>query len=261
MASGFDPGASGNGASGISVNVPSVSRGTGRWGLTNTASFRERGAPYDHIWLNGTRTGKAKLLTLVFPTANGDVPPGARPDPVSLDPAGKTSSAIFETFINPQQIQISYPTRTQVIQTIGGAYTDSFGYGLPQGQFTASFGWGLDNNNQTGLDRRATLKTLYQGWQELTTESGPPCHLMLAGNDTSDNLNMLVHFLSYQENTSVSAPFIYIYSMTFCVLRDYNGPANPQFIIPAIGTISGTPLDGGTPGATDTRPADNSQGR
>lgn len=250
MPSGFDPGPIGPAFPG--------QRGNGRWGLLQGVNFRERGAPFDHIWLNGGRAGQVKRLTIIFPTADGNVPKGARADPVALDPAGQTSSAIFETFINPQQIQITYPTRTQVIQTIGGAFIDSFGYGLPQGQIGGTFGWGLDQDNQTGLDRRATLKKLYYGWQQLTTQTAPPCHLLLAGNDTSDNLNMLVHFLSYQETASMSAPLQYTYALNFCVIRDYNGPANPQYL-PPIGTV---PLDGGTPGAADPgRPADNGQGR
>jgi hypothetical protein len=242
MPSGFDPGA-GQSASGRI-----------RFGLKQSTTYHERGAPYDHIWLNGTSRGQVKYLTIVFPTTDGDVPVGVRADPVSLDPTGKTSSAIYEMFVNPQQVQISYPTRTQVIQTIGGAYTDSFGYGLPQGQISGIYGWGMDNAQRTGLDRRAAFKKLYQGWQQLTTQTSPPCHLMLAGNDTSDNLNMLIHFLTYQESSNSGSPLVYAYSFSFAVIRDYNGPANPQYI-PPVGTV---PLDAGTPGS---QPANNEQGR
>ena len=212
------------------------------------SQYQERGAPYDHTWLQAPKTGEPKRLVIIFPLAKGgNVPNGARPDPTALDPAGVTGSAVFEMYINPDQIQITHPTRSQVIQTIGGAYIDSFGYGLPTGSLSGTFGWGKDKDGRTGLDRMGTLKSLYHGWQQLTTTLATPCQMLLAGNASTDNINMLVHWGSLDITRSKASPLMLNYTLTFTVLRDYNGPSNPQ-ILPPIGTV---PQDGGTPtGAT-----------
>jgi hypothetical protein len=211
---------------------------------TGVAGLRNRGAEFDHVWKNQNHANKPKRLVIIFPLASGSsVPSGAVADATSVDPSGATSAAMFEMYINPDQIQMRHPTRSQVIQTIGGAYIDSFGYGLPVGTIAGTFGWGKDLSGHTGLDRMGTLKALYYGWQQLTTTLATPCHIMLAGNDRTDNLNMLVHFGDLEISRSKSSPLTVNYSLPFTVLTDYNGPVHPQ-VIPPIGTV---PQDGGTP--------------
>lgn len=220
----------------------------GNGGASNP-NYRERGARYDHIWKLSSKTGQQKRLSIIFPLSKDAGIPSGATSTAPLDPAGATKAATFEMYINPDQLQIRYPTRSQVIQTISGAYIDSFGYGLPTGVIEGSFGWGQDQNLATGLDRMGTLKKLYHEWQRLTTTLATPVQMLLPGNANTDRLNILAHLGDLTITSSKGSPLTISYSLNFTVLRDYNGPINPQ-VLPPIGTITS---DGGTPDGGDRR--------
>jgi hypothetical protein len=189
-------------------------------------------------------TGKAKRLVIYFPIPGGIAPAGAIADPATVK-NGKATQAAFEMFINPRQFSIRYPTRSQIIQTIGGAYVDSFGWGLPSGQLSGTFGWGTDALGHTGLERAATLKALYYGWQNLTVSDTALCHLMMAGNGTSKetDINMLIFPGELTYSRSESSPLMIDFTLPFTVMKDYNKVGGIVFY-PPVGTIF---IDGGAP--------------
>ena len=142
----------------------------------------------------------------------------------------------YVLYVKPQQLQIRYPTRAQVMQTLGGAYVDTFGYGLPTGQIQGTFGWGRDILGKTGVERMIALKKLYEKWQSESVLKGYRRSELIVASDR-------VHFEVFWGDLEVAhtsnSPFLISYTLPFTVIRDRNGPAERPYGLPPVGVAPG----------------------
>lgn len=155
---------------------------------------------------------------------------------------GDNQTAFWRTYINPEQIQIRYPIRAQVIQTVGGVYFDSYGSGVPTGSISGTFGFGKDIKGQTGIQRLQLLRNLYNNWLESTvrTVKSADCSLMIP----SDDVYFYVYWGDLEVSRAKSSPFLVNYTLSFTVIKDERNTFTAREYKPPLGP---TPYEGGTP--------------
>jgi hypothetical protein len=187
----------------------------------------------------GSRSNSSRGDNSYIETINGV----ARPKQVVLifPPYASGDTGRFAMWINPDQLEIKRPTRAQAVQVIGGAYIDSFGFGLPTGSISGSFGWGKDLSGKTGIERMLELKDRYEHWQDSTVSpTGPTdCELLVP----MDHISWLVFWGDLTITRSKQSPNTINYSLPFTVIFDQaNRARRPYF--PALGIVT---TSGGTP--------------
>ena len=175
----------------------------GSGGSSRGAASRSNGDP---------AAGQARVF-LLFPKPNTPPPSGGGWPATSGE-----RQTVWECYVNPEQLEISYPTRGQIIQTLGGAYVDSFGYGLPSGQLSGTFGWGKDAYGKTGLSRLADLKALYENWQESTVALPTDSQLLVTygrnGGVASYNVFLTVYWQKLVISRSRASPLLANYTLS-----------------------------------------------
>lgn len=70
-----------------------------------------------------------------------------------------TKEADVDLFVRPEDLQWTEPSRTSVMQTIGGAWTDNFGAGVPTITLSGHTGWRPDG---AGKDWETRFDMLYE---------------------------------------------------------------------------------------------------
>ncbi len=162
-----------------------------------------------------------------------------------------TGAAEYYLFVNPSQLQITYPTRAQAMQTLGGAFIDSFGYGLPTGQIQGTFGWGKDLGGFTGVERMFALRKLYEAWQSETIRKGYRVSELIVA---SDRIHFEVFWGNLDIQRSANQPFLANYALPFTVVRDWFGPRDRVYSLAPVGTAwGGTPEVNEQPGGGGKR--------
>lgn len=157
---------------------------------------------------------------------------------------------LFVLPVNPESIEVVFPTRLEVTQSLSSPYFDSFGKGLGSGQMAGTCGWGvpLDDPGQgiTGLQRLLEFKRLYEEWQNETvlrsTLVQTTCDLFF---DFSQQMYQIV-WQDFRISENKTAPMLVSYNATFVITHDYNAPVVilPLTRLDQAGT---PPNDGGSP--------------
>lgn len=129
--------------------------------------------------------------------------------------------------INPQEYAMREPTRSQVVQTIGGAYVDDFGRGLPTVTISGNTGWRLKPvpDTQALMDGWQAFKALrndiYRFYtdakDEVITFQRSPYYQLRWYNWAEDEY-YVIHPEEFQLQRSASKPLLYMYTFSFTCL-------------------------------------------
>jgi len=119
--------------------------------------------------------------------------------------------------IRPEDLTRTDQSRLNVVQTLGGAFTDSFGAGLPSVQIAGHTGWGA-GDRPDGLAQFLTLHTtIYQQWHTARDEA-------IKANKDPDKVKLIFADV-LDEFTWVVAP------QTFVLKRNRSRPLFAQYQI------------------------------
>lgn len=81
------------------------------------------------------------------------------------DPTASAPHSEIVLFVRPEELTRTDPSRTTVNQTLGGAWCDEFGAGVPTINISGTTGWKTDSAAKDGIQRLTDLKTLvYDKW-------------------------------------------------------------------------------------------------
>jgi hypothetical protein len=144
---------------------------------------------------------------------------------------GKTGKLLQQhtLIINPQEMSQREATRAQVFQTLGGAYVDDFGRGLPKVSISGNTGWRLKYmpDGKGLLDGWQAFKTLRSDIFRYFTDAKDPVRPFLR------NVNYEMHWYNWGEDEyyaiqpeefqlqrSASNPLLYQYTLSYTCIRD-----------------------------------------
>lgn len=144
-------------------------------------------------------------------------------DQSGTDGGGLTS---IDLVIRPEDLSRNDPSRITVQQTLGGAFADNFGPGIPTIQIAGHTGWRrVESDNADGLDR---FKQLYDGvytqWHERrrnAAEAGnDPDKVKLIFADALDDFSVVVAPMVFSLRRSKSRPLLAQYQIALTVLDE-----------------------------------------
>lgn len=151
--------------------------------------------------------------------------------------------------INPQELSMQEPTRQTIINTIGGAYVDDFGRGLPTVTISGHTGWRLKPMpDGTGLqDGWQAFKSLRNNIFRYFTDSKDPIrsflrnpYYQLRWYNWAHDEYYLIQPTEFDLQQSVSEPLLYQYTFSFTCVYDL------QILLQQGQTLSIRKTDGST---------------
>lgn len=131
--------------------------------------------------------------------------------------------------LNPTDFTQSEPVRGQVVQTLGGAYVDDFGRGLPEVTIQGNTGWRLKNmpDGKGILDGWQAFKALRSDIFRYYTDAKDEVRTFLHNPNYElrwynwgEDEYYAIHPKEFQLQRSASNPLLYQYSFPFTCLRD-----------------------------------------
>ena len=156
--------------------------------------------------------------------------PIARPISFVLDDqtAGGPSE-VLDFWVRPEDLTRSDPSRLTVQQTLGGAWADSFGPGVPQISISGTTGWRTDVSGSDGIARWLALKEMcFDGWharRAAAIAAGlDPNGVNLIFADALDEFAAIVAPVNCTLRRSRSRPLLIQYQMTLIVVGDASDP-------------------------------------
>lgn len=171
--------------------------------------------------------------------ASDTVPPfsqkaDARPisfllDDQTTEAAGPPSPDQFvKLLIRPEELTRSDPSRLAVQQTLGGAWADNFGAGVPMINISGHTGWRRDTNGDDGGERFLNLKDqVFDQWHAKRAAAiaagTDPNNVRLFFSDALDNFTAVCAPLNFTLRRSRSRPLLCMYQITLVVLEDEPG--------------------------------------
>jgi hypothetical protein len=128
--------------------------------------------------------------------------------------------------IRPEDLTRSDSSRVAVQQTLGGAWGDNFGPGIPTITISGHTGWRRNDNSTDDLDGEGRFTQLYQqvftGWHTLrkvAVQYGQdPDGVQLVFADALDNFAVVVAPLNFTLRRSRSRPLLFQYQISMVVL-------------------------------------------
>lgn len=153
----------------------------------------------------------------------------ARPIAFVLDDRAKNDPPIAITLlIRPEDLSRTDPSRMSVQQTLGGAWVDSFGAGLPNITISGHTGWrqatsSVDlNRSKDGIERFQELKSnVFAQWHQrrlAAVKAGQdPDLVKLVFADALDHFAVVVAPLSFSLRRSKSRPLLCQYQIAMAV--------------------------------------------
>lgn len=144
----------------------------------------------------------------------------------TLDDQSPGSSPISMNFtIRPEELTRTDPSRLKVQQTLGGAWADSFGAGVPTIQISGHTGWRpTAGNSSDGEARfRALKQQVFDGWHNrrlAAVKSGmDPDTVQLIFTDALNQQTVVVAPNSFVLRRSKSRPLLMQYQISLTVLK------------------------------------------
>ncbi len=127
--------------------------------------------------------------------------------------------------INPEDLQISLPSRTTVTQTEGGAYLDNWGIGVGQGMLQGNTGWRHHPRISTRpFDGLEAFKDLYENiylkYYEQSQLAADPNAVKLRLIDNVDDLVLEINPDDFRLLRNKNKPLLMQYQMPFTVIED-----------------------------------------
>jgi nucleoid-associated protein YgaU len=123
--------------------------------------------------------------------------------------------------INPEQFTIEQPARQSVTNTIGGAYQDHFGPGVPTIQIAGHTGWRRHKSSQDdGFQAFLKLRQIHEDYNRMCGEGDPDAvNLELTVSVPQGYGHYRVSSDRFRSLKSTQSPLLYRYEIQFTVLR------------------------------------------
>jgi hypothetical protein len=122
--------------------------------------------------------------------------------------------------IRPEQFQLVEPARQSVTQTIGGAYQDHFGPGVPQITLSGHTGWRKLGGDGDGYEMFTKLRQVHRDYNRMCGEGDPASvTLMLSVNVPQGYGVFRVSSDNFRSLKSVQSPLLFRYEIQFTVLE------------------------------------------
>lgn len=168
----------------------------------------------------------------VFSTSPPDSQKGEdRPISFLLDDPtqGPSQDNFVNLRIRPEELTRADSARVSVQQTLGGAWADNFGRGVPMITLSGHTGWRRDTANEDdGVDRFLALKD--QVWDQwfikraaAVAAGQDPNGVQLLFSDALDDFTAVCAPLNFTLRRSRSRPLLAMYQITLAVLEDQPG--------------------------------------
>lgn len=205
----------------------------------NTTLFRETGSGVQSLFGNQTvfDLGLGPITPITIPTSQSDNAGNGKPYTLTMF-IGETKVNEYEFKINPESTNYSFPSRSTVVQTLGGAVIDHFGIGIPVITLTGTTGWNIKGNTD-GFKSFQALQQFYEFYQsELNAEETffIPFVGSLKGtvrirfDDGPSRLRFFVHLQDLKINRTKARPLLFPYTLTMQVLNADESLENREFV-------------------------------
>lgn len=156
--------------------------------------------------------------------------PGERPISFLLDDSVSGSGPVeaMALYVRPEELTRQDPSRVNVTQTLGGAWGDSFGPGVPMINISGTTGWRRDQAGDDGAARMEALRDrVMNEWHARRSKAvkagQDPSGVQLIFSDALDNFSVVVAPISIVLRRSRSRPLLCQYQIQMLVLQDAPG--------------------------------------
>lgn len=131
-------------------------------------------------------------------------------------------------YVRPEDLTRTDPSRTTVQQTLGGAWGDEFGAGVPTVNISGNTGWLADSAAKDGIQRLIDLKSLvFDQWHARRLAAyqngGRPDYVQLMFVDALDQFSSMVIPGQFVLRRSRSRPLLAQYQIPMTVTSDVLG--------------------------------------
>lgn len=154
------------------------------------------------------------------------------------DMAAKANPVVHRLAIRPEELSINFPSRLAVHQTLGDAWGDSFGQGLPFIQISGHTGWGSGNRPDGVKQFEDLFAKCFNQWhvrRDVAVSQGKdPDLVRLIFIDALDKVTWVVEPQNFTLRRSKSRPLLVQYNISMTKVRKYIGrDLSPLFFPPA----------------------------
>ncbi len=153
--------------------------------------------------------------------------PGIRPISFLLDDAvsGAGSAEAVSLYVRPEDLTRQDPSRVTVNQTLGGAWADGFGPGVPMITIAGHTGWRRDQAGEDGEGRfRALRDQVFDQWHKrraAAIKAGrDPSGVKLVYSDALDSMACVVAPMNFVLRRSRQRPLLLQYQIQMAVLGE-----------------------------------------
>jgi hypothetical protein len=140
------------------------------------------------------------------------------------DTSAKDDLVEHKLVIRPEELTRSEISRTTTHQTLGGAWADSFGKGLPTININGITGWGQGSLPNGELELKSLYKMVYTDWHDkrakLAAKGVDPDKVKLIFNDELDGFTWVIALNSFILKRSKSRPLLSQYQISMTYLSD-----------------------------------------
>jgi len=157
-----------------------------------------------------------------------DQSPATKPISFLLNDLSKSPPKVdeWQMKVRPEELSMSKTARVMVHQTLGGAWVDNFGEGLPGIKIAGHTGWrgtSVDGKEDHGLRRIQDLhKTFYQEWfskrADIARSGDNVEDIQLVFSDLLDGISWLCAPQAFVLKRGVANPLLYYYEINLAFL-------------------------------------------
>ena len=128
-------------------------------------------------------------------------------------------------FLRPEEIVYTHPSRGTTVQTLGGAWVDSWGEGLIEVQLNGHTGWRGSFNIPGELQlyniREMVFRQYHRLRRQFAQSNRDPNLIELILADTLNAYAATVYPVSFQLRRHKTRPLLYQYQIRLVVLRNF----------------------------------------
>jgi hypothetical protein len=140
------------------------------------------------------------------------------------DTARGTAPVERKLVVRPEDLTRPEASRLTAHHTLGGAWIDSFGQGLPTVQISGTTGWGQGNLPNGQEEFKALHKMIYTDWHkaraDLVSNGQDPDKIKLIFNDQLDDFTWLVAPTQFVLRRHKSRPLLSMYQINLLYVSD-----------------------------------------
>ena len=185
-----------------------------------------------------------RRVPTVIPTAQGDDKGNGKPFTLMMK-RGSTILSEYTFLINPETANYGFPSRSTVVQTLGGATIDHFGIGVPTITLAGTTGWNV-RGSIDGFKAYKALQAFFELYQsELAKDTSSKAlptrksysvifevdgELSVEYQDGPSDLTYQVHLQDLKINRTKSRPLLFPFTLIMRVLNIDERARRDRFI-------------------------------